>query len=282
LADPSAPCVSKSVADLVAEHLTLSTVSVVALLLIGGLVWVLLASARAKREGREFSVLWGFFSIGAQPNPVAGLPADSQGLDTYRTVLGMARAGVDLSMASDEKRIDDRESYLLTALIQGTRHGAGRVRRASILKVEVDDAHGESMVVRRGLPIHQFKRPPTVFPKKKFDEHGRGLCWSAVYRCMNPDLRQDIGGCVYHAADVGKLSSYVLADGEHSFKSILIAPIPGPGKTILGVVCLDCDEPDYYSELDQYLIATAASVLSSAWLALQANVARNSVPPQAG
>jgi GAF domain-containing protein len=125
-----------------------------------------------------------------------------------------------------------------------------------------------------GTPEGLFRRPHARFSKRAHAETGEGLCWAAVHACQGAYEGDSIRRFIFYAPDVTKEPSFVLPmKGHHHFKAILVAPIVHErSREVLGVVCLDSDSPDHYTEVDQHLVAIAALALSVAWKARQTAV----------
>lgn len=226
----------------------------------------------AHREGRE----WSFLSMKMGMKPPANdtrpasvpPPAKPDELPgpakvNAHVVNALLQAGSLAAVARNQVELQAAIEKMLFVLVEHSRHDAPTVlRRASVLRLW--KVEGEVSMQRwLGHPKPLFSGP-SHFPLKDWEQYQRGLCWHAAMTGKNAWKQTKQTGA-QHYSRVESHASFTRIDGHHSFKSILIAPVIDGAGEVLGVVCLDAAEEDFYPECDATLVTMVASLLAIIW-----------------
>lgn len=229
------------------------------------LIFTIVVYRRAARENREFTLIPPRVGL-KHIDPSAAAPTGASGSAGEDAL----KAALEIAYASDHE-----VGYLLYAVANQATN-AGKRRRASVMFVDRDEEGRLFMAVDEGFPEGLFQKPRTKFSQEDYRRHQKGMCWAAVDGCSRSSSQADalaITRYVMVVPDVKAEPSYRDIVGRNTFRSILIAPIQCVGSNgiveVFGVVCLDSETPNHYSDKDAYLLALAAVRLSSQAKALK-------------
>lgn len=228
----------------------------------------------ALAQGRSVSNRGIMLDVGASPQPTAtSEPSKTQTTESPQTNGGQAPSlkfeflfqlikAAEVALERPETSAIGYQG-LLQLLWENSKHALGKKRRASIALLR---GTGDNRVLD---VVAGYPQPDVTLHKFYWLEYAqtrKGLSWKvvedALIRVKAPDFPEIGKPLVEMISDAPSHPNFLPLPGHKKFGSIMIAPIVS-GREILGVVCLDAEDRDFYEpNWDQNLIASFAWTLA--------------------